>query len=165
MHRVPGKAIPHMTLQVMEATPSFHGAISSWEAENRLRKNRGNCYLTRYSDRRGEFVLSIYKKDKEEDQGTESEVFHNFNISITKAGDDTSHEVSGTEKKFKIMTEMLDYYKDAYIAPHIDCIGEECVNDKERLRSLQKSKLYFLLSYYHNNCWYLEKAEDKNIER
>ena len=112
--------------------PSYHGAITTTKAKQRLKGQRKNCYLTRYSEERREFVLSVYE-GKENDHETESEVFRNFDISIMKEGNEISYEVSETEKKFKTVAELLEYYKRSHLTPSVKSIGMECVEDSKLL--------------------------------
>ena len=115
--------------------PSYHGVVNSTKAMQRLKSFGGNCYLTRYSEERKEFTLSVYKPKEEDHEGkeTESELFKNFNIFITKQEDEISYEVSGTDKTFKSIAELLNHYKGSHLTPHIQSIGVERVKDSEFL--------------------------------
>ena len=75
-------------------------------------------------------------------------MFSNFNISIMKEGDKISYEVHRTEKKFRTIAELLEYYKRSRLNPSIRSIGVECVDDSSRLlfELLCRQLCYFYLT-------------------
>lgn len=90
------------------------------EAEALLKEeNVECCYLTRYSESREEHTLSVLRRREDED------IFQNFDIVIEQDRDSTSYEISGSEKKFSTIVELLDFYKDNPLNHSIDGIGDE----------------------------------------
>lgn len=59
------RAVRTAELQTFFKDPSYHGAITGEEAERKLREHGGNCYLTRYSESREVYVLSVYKDENQ----------------------------------------------------------------------------------------------------
>ena len=104
---------------------SYHHCIPGREAEKRLNNWGGDCYLTRYSEAKKSFVLSVHK------QQSPKNVIKHFEIVID---DDGKHSIRGVDKKFKNATEMLEYYERVMLDPAFTTIGryftEESYNDR-----------------------------------
>ena len=95
-----------------------------------LKMKNTDCYLTRYSETREKFTLSVCTR-----KGT----FQNFEIIIegNHKGEST-YEISGTEEKFPDIAALLAFYKKNPLNPHIDEIGKELAS--ERRMSTQDEK-------------------------
>ena len=106
---------------------SYHHRITGREAERRLNNWGGNCYLTRYSEAKKSFVLSVHKQQSPKD------VIKHFTILID---DDRKHSIEGVDRKFVDATEMLENYERATIDPAFTTIGhyftEESYNRKTK---------------------------------
>lgn len=99
--------------------PSFHGTMSGYEAEARLREQESNCcYLTRYSESREELTLSVMRR-KDDDY-----IFQNFDIVGEPEESPTSYEIFGTDEKFDSIVNLLDFYKENPLNHNIDSIGD-----------------------------------------
>ena len=94
---------------------SYHSCITGKEAERRLNAWGGDCYLTRYSEARNCFVLSVHKQQSPKD------VIKHFKILRDKDG---KHGIEGVDKKFADSTEMLEHYEEAMINPAFTTIGQ-----------------------------------------
>ena len=110
-------------MQFSSATPeknlmshhnSYHHCITGKEAERRLNNWGGDCYLTRYSEARNCFVLSVHKQQSPKD------VIKHFKILIDEGG---KHSIEGVDKKFADATEMLEHYEGVMINPAFTTIG------------------------------------------
>lgn len=122
-------AIPSWKLRICGHS-SYHGTINKEKAEDKLKTQDRNCYLTRYSETRDQLTLSVRRR-----QG-EDWVFKNFDIIINQEkSDTTSYEIFGTREKFFDITELLNFYEGKALDYHIDGIGEELVNDNKRTLS------------------------------
>ena len=93
------------------------------------------CYLTRYSEVRDEYILSVLLREDGES------VFKNF-IIISNEND---YEISGSEEKFANLDELLEFYKKHPLLHNIDGIGEEITKDvaatgKQRCLTTQESE-------------------------
>lgn len=111
----------------MSNHPSYHGALGGTEAERKLiLGGADNSYLTRYSEARKMYILSVLNT-----KGSDDEVrLEHFNLSIKKEDDHNVYEVIGTEKKFDAILTLLDFYKSNSLTHHIDSIGEEVVSEE-----------------------------------
>lgn len=117
--------VPTWQLKGISSHPSYHGAINKEKAEQALSKRGGNCYLTRYSQTRDQYTLSVCRK-----KGTEW-VFQNFDIIITNDDGHVAYEISGTEEKFTSIIKMLDFYKEFPLNHYVDSIGEELLKENK----------------------------------
>ena len=70
------------------------------EAETKLKAHGGNCYLTRYTAGRKEYVLSVLN------EGAESE-FRHYNLVIS----DGTCEIQGARKQFSNIIYLLNFYQ------------------------------------------------------
>lgn len=110
---------------------TYHGAIDTKGAESKLKKQDSNCFLTRYSESRDQYTLSVRRR-REGDW-----IFRDFDIIITKEKSRTVYEISGTEEKFDDITELLNFYQDKALDNHIDGIGAEVRDPNRALTSPQ----------------------------
>lgn len=117
------KTVPTWQLREISSHPSYHGAINKEKAEHKLSKKDRTCFLTRYSEARDQYTLSVHTKGKET-------VFQNFDIIITNKDGCVAYEISGTEEKFTSLVKLLDFYKEYPLNHYIHSIGEELVNNK-----------------------------------
>lgn len=118
-------AAPTMT-RLIDDHPSYHGAVTHKEAEARLRKHGGNCYLTRYSTGRNTFVLSVMKSN---------ENIRHFDVNITTE----TCEINGTNLPFSDIFQLLVFYAKAtsQIDDETGSIGEACIPQTKALLSSQ----------------------------
>lgn len=119
------KAVPEQKIREFSNHPNFHGAIDANEAESLLRKqNINSCYLLRYSESRDEYTLSVLRNKKDK------YVFHNFDIYIEQEEDRATYEISGSEKKFNSIAELIDFFKENPLNHSIDRIGYGIESEK-----------------------------------
>ena len=131
------KMVPTRQLLAISSHSSYHGVMSSEEAESMLKMKNSDCYLTRYSETREKFTLSVC---------TRKGIFQNFEIIIEgKHKGESTYEISGTEEKFPGIAALLAFYKKNPLNPHIDEIGEELVS--ERRMSTQDEKASKLMDF------------------
>ena len=93
------------------------------EAEHKLKRHRGNCYLIRYSNSKQHYVLSVLNINA---QKLTQEICH-FKLNIRKEGDHNVYEIEGTEQEFTDISALLEFYRHDSLT-HSNCtIGEVCV--------------------------------------
>ena len=109
--------------------PSYHGAMTGNQAELKLRKYGGNCYLLRYSEKHKAFVLSVLARNDDEDEEELDEAFHaNFTLKITKKDDgEKIYEIEGSEAHFESIYELLECYSTTPLSPTVTSIGKPCI--------------------------------------
>ena len=88
------------------------------EAERRLKEHGGNCCLTRYSEARSVYVISVYRGDDKTPQ------FGHFDILLHGDGQSKKYEIVGTKKRFDTVQEMLTYYHSVPINHQIHGVGD-----------------------------------------
>ena len=86
---------------------SYHGGITGRVAEERLQKNGGVCYLTRYSTRQRKYVFSVID--------SKANVHH---IEILIDQDVPLFSLKNTEKRFASMKELFKYYPSGALGSH-----------------------------------------------
>ena len=94
---------------------SYHQSIPGDEAERRLRRFGGHCYLTRYSETRKCYVLSVFENQKP------YSVVRHFKI-IKKDG---KFNIYGKSTTFDDLQSMLTHYEQNRIDPALRSIGHE----------------------------------------
>ncbi len=72
------------------------------DAELKLQEQGGNCYLTRYSETRQEYSLTVVRNG----------VFGHFDLIITVSGEYNIYEIDGSEMQSKDIFSLLKYYKN-----------------------------------------------------
>ena len=96
---------------------AYHHEITGKEAERRLKKHGGHCYLTRHSESLDCYVLSIFKKQK-----SIPPTKKHYKITIK---DDGRIAIEGKERDFADIEELLQYYQANPIDPALSSIGCE----------------------------------------
>ena len=108
----------------MDPHESYHHAITGAEAEKRLRGCGNHCYLTRYSEERKCYMLSVYQK-------MPNHVMKNFQITFQHYDEnDKMYKIEGKTKEFGGLQEMLRYYEQKPIDPAFSNIGR-CITEQE----------------------------------
>ena len=106
---------------IMEEDNSYHQAIIGKEAERRLKMCGDHCYLTRYSERRSAYVLSVlYQKNSTK----------HFKISVNNSGIHEVYKIEGKDKEFGRIRELLDHYEKNRMDPAFPTIGRH-ITEKE----------------------------------
>lgn len=100
---------------------SYHGAIKGVEAERTLKEQGGNCYLTRYSEARSVYVLSVFRGGDKRQQFAHFDILLHFNDEHHHS--EKMYEIVGTEKRFGSVSDMLNFYGDTPINHQIRGIG------------------------------------------
>ena len=97
---------------------SNHNEITGEEAIFRL-KHSGNphCYLTRYSQSKNKYVLTVYKKDRPKD------VEKHFPLII----ENERRKIEGKEKVFASLADLLHYYERERINPSLPNVGHNLI--------------------------------------
>lgn len=98
----------------------FHHAITSKEAEQRLARKGGNCYLTRYSDSNCRYILSVY-------QSRPTRIVKHFKIGRSEDG---KYRIDGKQKSFDNIESLLRYYEMNSIDPAFASIGKICAEEE-----------------------------------
>jgi hypothetical protein len=96
--------------------PSYHQAITGDEAELRLRRFGGHCFLTRYSEKKKHYILSTFKNLKP------TPVIRHFKI-IKKHG---RVHIEGIVKTHDDLQALLTYYQEHRVNPAVKSIGRQC---------------------------------------
>ena len=96
---------------------SYHNEITGEEAMYRLRKTgHSRCYLTRFSQDKHAYVLSVYWKQRHED------VQEHFELCLK----DGRCKIVGKELDFESVSELLEHYETQHISPSLPNIGKNC---------------------------------------
>lgn len=90
--------------------PSFHGDLTGFKAEEKLQEHDVNCYLTRYSESRKKYSLSVARNGK----------YAHFDLIISEFDE---YEIDGTGMQSKDIFALLAYYYEAPLSPSVDGIG------------------------------------------
>jgi hypothetical protein len=106
--------------------PSYHQAITGEEAERRLRRFCGHCFLTRYSEKREKYILSTFKNLKPEP------VIRHFAI-IKKHG---KVHIEGIDNTHDDLQALLTYYQEHRVNQAVKSIGRQCdYREKDYMKS------------------------------
>ena len=95
---------------------SYHKTITGEEAEQRLARHGGHCYLTRYSRMRDCYVLSVYEFRKYLKPETD-----HFEIVVEANG---KQRIKGKSTSFDTIQQLLEHYRQNRINPAFRSIGE-----------------------------------------
>ena len=118
--RNPGTALlcvlPNLKHQMSEHR-SYHGPLTGDEAEHILKQNtEPNCYLTRYSNNRQSYILSVINAEKK-----------SFHFQLIIDNDVPSYEIQGTQKKHNSLDDLLKHLERTPLSPTIRYIGKPCL--------------------------------------
>ncbi len=104
--------------ELMDEHISYQQAITGKEAYKRLkRSSSGHCYLTRYSESRQCYVLSVYQKKP-------NNVTKHFKIIFFKSSQGNEvYKIEGKDEKFNGLEAMLTHYENNRIDPALGNIG------------------------------------------
>ena len=105
--------------------PSYHQCICGEEAIRRL-KASGHpcCYLTRYSEKKESYILTVYKKQRPKDTKKHFIIIIKNNGRLKIEGE--------TEVHFKRIEELLEYYETHRIHPSLKTIGCCYIYDEKK---------------------------------
>ena len=107
----------------MDPHASYFRAITGEEAETQLKKSGHHCYLTRFSERKNCYVLSVYQK--------RPYVMKHFHIVFTDYhGQRREYQIEGTEEAFGSLDDMLRHYEKNQIDPSLMSIGQQVTFDE-----------------------------------
>ena len=99
----------------------YHGALRGVEAEEKLKQQPGDSHLIRYSDSKGEYILSVLKR------GANGPICQHFKIkTLPPPHDKYSYTVVGSDRIFHGASEMLKYFRKNPITYKINGIGKPC---------------------------------------
>ena len=111
------------TKEMLPKHNPYQGQISKEEAERRLKKRGGHCYLTRYSENKTSYILSVYKE-----QRSLKPIIQHFKITIIKSSGKL--HIEGTDIYFNKIQELLNYYEKNPITPALSSIGHAYSQEK-----------------------------------
>lgn len=117
-------------LGIMEH-PSYHGGMSGIDAESKLLEQNGDYYLTRYSEARCQYTLTVARNG----------VCAHFDLIITSSGQDNVYEIDGSEMQSKDIFALLDFYKSNPLSHTISGVGEVLLKDPAKALVRQSSNL------------------------
>ena len=120
-HFVPSpirQATPQRNL--MKSHKSYHGKITGTEAELLLKRNGGNCYLTRFSENHERYILSVMIMGN---------LMH-YEIHIDNI--EKKYGIDETDNEFNTVNEMLTFYESNPLSPGIENIGRCCLSEEAR---------------------------------
>ena len=114
-------AVPYLQIQGFSRDPSYHGAMKGKDAERKLRELGGDHYLTRYSEKREMYVLTVLRKGN----------LVNFDFRIKTFQDKiyVQYEIIGSEIKFGDLRKLLNFYQKTPVSHEIDGIGDYLESD------------------------------------
>ena len=98
---------------------SYHHAITTREAEKRLKQKSGRRYLTRYSRKNKCYILSI-------NQNVPTETSKHYIIDR----DREKYRIRGKEKEFTDIEELLAHYEENPIDPDLKDIGKKYTEEE-----------------------------------
>ena len=104
--------------------PSYHQMLTEKEAEERLQKYGNHNYLTRYSESRQCYKLSVHEYQRPK------HVFQHFQI--VKYGNRL--KIKGTHKYHEDLDSLLRYYEHHRINPALETIGTVYTQAQHRSR-------------------------------
>lgn len=113
--------------KLMDDHVSYHQAITGDEAEQRLKTCGDHCYLTRYSEAKECYMLTIYQKKPKE------KVKH-FELSFLHSGEQKVYKIDGKTQVFDGINEMLMHYENHRIDPAFQTIGRS-ITEQEFLEA------------------------------
>ena len=124
--RCPSAQITHGVKEgeMLGEHPGYHQEITGEQAEQRLRKCGGHCYLTRFSKKRGYYVLSVHEHRK-----PLKPVIKHFKIVIHKNG---GTKIEGKSNTFRGIQPLLEHYEKNRIDPAMSSIGNAYTEDEYR---------------------------------
>lgn len=105
--------------QTLPEHDCYHQAINGKEAERRLKKFGGHCYLTRYSKVHKCYVLSVYQYRRHPHPAT-----GHFEIVIENSGD---LQIKGKNRSFENIQLLLQHYE---IDPDFKSIGRPYTEER-----------------------------------
>ena len=100
----------------MDEHNSYHQAITGKEAEKRLKKCGSHCYLTRYSENRKRYMLTVYQKKP-------TYVMKHFEIFFEHLEAHKVYKIDGKDQEFDGIGAMLHHYENSRIDPALKNIG------------------------------------------
>ncbi len=98
----------------------YHHTITAKEAEERLKRRGSHCYLTRYSNTNGCYILSIY-------QSTPTTTVKHFKIDKSRDG---KFKIKNKQMEFDSIEELLAHYEEHTIDPAFKNIGRKYTEDE-----------------------------------
>lgn len=91
------------------------------DAETKLRELGGDHYLTRYSEKRKQYVLTVLRKDHL--------IHFDFLIETFQHDIHVQYEIIGSEIKFGDLRKLLNFYRKNPVSHKIDGIGDYLESD------------------------------------
>lgn len=130
--------VPTWRLKSISDHPSFHGSMAGKSArrvlKNHFRQSDSNRYLTRYSERKYVYILSVIQKKM--DYSTEDDfLIRHYKLNIDKHIHNRERiitEIEGTEEQFDSIFDLLAFYERNPVDHDIVRIGECIVDDYRR---------------------------------
>ena len=113
------RAVPLWEIQGFSRDPSYHGVMKGKEAEDMLKEHDRDHYLTRYSEARSKYVLTIKRRDQ----------VVNFDLGIETGEHGVLYEIVGTDVKFGELRKLLDFYRNNPVSHQIRGIGDYLISD------------------------------------
>lgn len=113
---------------MLEEHPSYHQCITGREAVKRLKQHGGHCYLTRYSEAKRTYILSVYQKRP-------TYAMKHFKINIEYDG---KKSIEKKQKRFDTIGELLDHYEQFRLDPAFRTIGQSYTEEEYSRRRQSK---------------------------
>lgn len=104
------------------------------EAQQSLYEHGSNCFLTRYSEDKSCYRLSVLKKGRSNEI-----IFQHFNISVKTDTPTVIYEIEGAEVEFDDVFKLLSYYQSHPLNHQIDQIGN-CLMGHSKSASFQRRR-------------------------
>lgn len=136
--------MPSNLMEAMKNEPTFHGTLTRHFALRVLSWRGGNCYLTRYSTLHKTCVISALRTVKDR------KLLENFKLNITPCPDSGFvYKIEGTEKEFKDIMNLLDFYKRNPVTSEFSSLGKGIEKKKAAKEFYQKLSSHDLVNTDH----------------
>ena len=126
--------MPTKELKGVSGHPSYHGVMTGEEAQQSLYENGSSCFLTRFSEDKSCYRLSVLKKGRNNEI-----IFQHFNIIVKTDMPTVLYEIEGAEEEFDDIFKLLSYYQSHPLNHQIDQIGN-CLMGHSASASFQRKR-------------------------
>ena len=139
-------AVPTWQIEDITQEKSYWGPMTGSEAELKLRLHGGNCYLTRYSEMKQHYVISVSVMRRKKQQARRQRdclELYNFKLNVTKENSHNEFEIEGTDNKFNSVSSLLEFFQKNPISHSVSSIGEPCIKKWAVTIVVTTTKLYY----------------------
>ncbi len=138
---------------------SYHGQITSQEAQRRLKEFGTRCYLTRYSCTTKSYKLSVCQQQFSNDRITHNTRHFKIDMRRQKTTGKMCYHIDGNNLDYFSPTDMLKFYETNGILPALENIGK-CVSEKEYLELMQTRNKESANPDQEKNDYYTQRLQE-----